>query len=90
MIQIEKQIDELTFERWTFTWIDNHIYLDGYSMLRKESKRHKNYNVLKKYSRLMSRDNTIMESDVPFTTEIKAEAYDQFVSKIKVRKWSER
>jgi hypothetical protein len=90
MIQIEKQIDELTFERWTFIWIDNHIYLDGYIVLHKESKRQKKYNVLKKYSRLMSRDNTIMESDVPFTTEIKAEAYDQFVSKIKVRKWSER
>lgn len=38
----------------------------------------------------MSKNNTIMESDVPFTTEIKAEAHDQFVSKIKVRKWSER
>ena len=75
MIHIDKQIDELTFERWTFTWIHNHLYLDGYSMLRKESKRHKNYNILKKYSRLMSRDNNIMESDVPLTAEIKAEAY---------------
>ena len=90
MIQIEKKIDELTFERWTFTWIDKHIYLDGYVVLKKESKAHKKYNVLKRYNRLMGRDNTMLESDVPFTTEIKAEAYDQFVSKIKVLKWSER
>ena len=90
MIQIEKQIDELTFERWTFTWIDNTIYLDGYVVIQKESKRHKNYKCLKKYSRLMSRDNTILESDVPFTDELKTEALNQFVSKVKVRKWSER
>ena len=90
MIQIEKQIDELTLERWTFIWIDYHIYLDEYVLLQKDSKRHKRVRELKNYSRLMTRNNTINESDVPFTTEIKAEAYDQFVSKIEVRKWGER
>jgi len=90
MIQIEKKIDELTFERWTFTWINKHIYLDDYVVLKKESKAHKKYNVLKTYSRLMERTNNILEKDVPLTKEIKAEAYDQFVSKIKVLKWSER
>lgn len=89
-MQIEKQIDDLTFVRWRFTFIDKTLYLDGYTLLQKESKRHKNFKVLKKYDRLMGRYNTIQESEVPFTDEIKAEALNQFVSTIKVIKWSER
>ena len=89
-MQIEKQIDDLTFVRWRFTFIDKTLYLDGYALLQKESKRHKNFKVLKKYDRLMGRDNTIQESEVHFTDEIKAEALNQFVSTIKVLKWSER
>lgn len=89
-MEIEKQIDELTLERWRFTFMYGTIFLDGYCLLQKESKRHKNFRVLKQYDRIMGRNNTIIESEVPFTDELKAEALNQFVSTIKVLKWSER
>ena len=89
-MEIEKQIDELTIERWRFSFIDRNIYLESYYVLQKESKRHRNYRTLKKYERLSKRDSNIEEVDVPFTNELKQEALNQFVSKIKVLKWSER
>lgn len=89
-MEIEKQIDELTFERWRFSFIDRNIYLESYYVLQKESKRHRNYRILKKHERLSKRDSNTEESEVPFTDELKAEALNQFVSTIKVLKWSER
>lgn len=89
-MEIEKRIDDLTFERWWFIFLYGSIFLDGYCLLQKESKRHKNFRVLKQYNRTMGRSNTIVESEVPFTNELKAEALNQFVSTIKVLKWSER
>jgi hypothetical protein len=89
-MEIEKQIDDLTFERWRFSFMYGTIFLDGYCLLQKESKRHKNFRVLKQYDRIMGRSNTIVESEVPFTDELKAEALNQFFSTIKVLKWSER
>ena len=89
-MEIEKQIDELTIEKWRFSFIDRNIYLESYYILQKESKRHKNYRTLKMYERLRKRDSNIEESEVPFTDELKQEALNQFVSKIKILKWSER
>ena len=89
-MEIEKQIDDLTFERWRFTFMYGTIFLDGYCLLQKESKRHKNFKVLKKYDRIMGRGNTILEMEVPFTDELKAEALNQFVSTVKVLRWNER
>ena len=89
-MQIEKQINELCLERWTFIFIDKTIYLDSYILFNKERKRSKKFNILKKYNRTMNRDNTILESDVPFTSEIKSAALRQFVDRIKVLKWNER
>lgn len=89
-MEIEKQIDELTLERWRFSFIDRNIYLESYCVLQKESKRHRNYRTLKKYEKLSKRDSNTEESDVPFTDELKVEALNQFVSTIKVLKWSER
>lgn len=89
-MQIEKQIDNLTIERWRFIFLDKTLYLDGYTLLQRDSLRHKNYKVVKNYDRIMSRDNTIQESEVPFTDDIKTEALNQFISTIKVIKWSER
>ena len=89
-MEIEKQIDELTHERWRFSFINRNIYLESYYVLQKESKMHRNYQILKKYERLSKRDSNIEESEVPFTDELKAEALNQFVSTIKVLKWSER
>jgi len=89
-MEIEKQIDDLTFERWRFTFMYGTIFLDGYYLLQKENKRKRNFKVLKQYNRIMGRGNTITEIEVPFTDELKAEALNQFVSTIKVLKWSER
>jgi hypothetical protein len=89
-MEIEKQIDELTIEKWRFRFIDRNIYLESYYILQKESKRHKNYRTLKKYERLSKRDSNVEESEVPLTDELKQEALNQFVSKIKILKWSER
>jgi len=89
-MEIQKQIDELTFERWRFYFLNETLYLDSYYLLQKESRRHKNFKVLKKYERLMGRDNTLTESEVPFSDELKMEALNKFVSTIKVIKWSER
>lgn len=87
---IEKQIDDLTVERWRFSFLYGTIFLDGYCLLQKENKRKRNFVVLKKYDRTISRDNTIPESEVPFTDELKNEALSKFVSTIKVLKWNER
>lgn len=89
-MQIEKQIDDLTFERWSFTFMHGAIFLDAYHLLQKENKRKRNFKVIKQYDRIMDRANTITEIEVPFTDELKAEALNQFVSTIKVLKWSER
>ena len=82
-MEIEKQIDELTLERWRFSFIDRNIYLESYCVLQKESKRHRNYRVLKKYERLSKRDSNTEESDVPFTDDIKQEALNQLFQKLK-------
>ena len=89
-MEIVKQIDDLTFERWRFTFMYGTIFLDGYCLLQKENKRKKNFKVLKQYDRIMGIGNNITETEVPFTDELKAEVLSQFVYMIKVRKWSER
>lgn len=89
-MEIQRQITELTSEKWRFTFLDNVIYLDSYFLLEKESKRHKNVKVIKKYERINERDNTMTESDVIVTDELKEEVLKQFMSTIKVIKWSER
>jgi hypothetical protein len=90
-IRFEHRIDELTIEKWEFYQTDNNIYLDGYVVLMRESTLKRNYTkVLKRYDRLMERDSTIKESEVPFTDEIRKEAIKQFTDTIRCIKWSER
>ena len=48
MVEIHKQIDELTVEQWNFGLINDTLYLNSYFLLKKESKRHKNFKFLKK------------------------------------------
>ena len=90
MMEIIKEIDELSFERWIFMYLRNDIFLDHYSICKKESKRHRSFKVIKKYDRLMERDNSIKEEDVPFSDELKKEALSLFIADIRVIKWSER
>jgi hypothetical protein len=87
---IEKQLDELTIERFEFYQTENKLYLDKYFIMKRESTRKRNYNTVVRYDRLRQRDNTITEAEVPFTDEIKALAIKQYVDSIKCLKWSEK
>ena len=90
-IRFEHRIDELTIEKWEFYQTDNNIYLDGYLLLKRDTTRKRYYErVVKRYDRLMERDSTIKESEVPFNDEIRAEAIKQFTDTIRCVKWSER
>lgn len=89
-MELEKIIDDLTIERWAFLFLDNNIVLNAYCLLKKESKKHRNFKVIKIYDSLSNRNSNIEESEVPFSEEIKQEALNKFVSKIKVIRRSER
>ena len=89
-MRIEKQIDELNKEIWDFTVIDRNIYLNGYYLMKRESKRHRKYIDIKKYDRLMGRDSTITESEVPFTDDLKNEVLEEYFKTVKCLRWSER
>jgi hypothetical protein len=68
---IEKQIDELTKERFSFTvFNDNILVLDSYYFLSRENTRKRNYNRVKRYDRLSGRDSNITIEQVPLTEEI--------------------
>ena len=90
-IRFEHRINELTIEKWEFYQTDNNIYLDRYVVLSRESTKKHNYTkVVRRYDRLMERDSTIKETDVPFTDEIRLEAIKQFVDTVRCVRWSER
>jgi len=91
-ILIEKRIDELSVETFEFYQTENIIYLDKYYIMRRENSRQSKYKIDKSkyYNRLMHRDTTCPEAQVPLTDEIKAQAIKQFVDSIKCLKWSER
>lgn len=90
-MEIERKINDLTIEKWRFTSLMyGNIFLDEYYLLQKESKGHRTYKVLKKYSRIMSRSNTILESEVPLPDDLKKEVFDKFISEIKILKWSDK
>jgi hypothetical protein len=91
-ILIEKRIDELSIETFEFYQTDNKLYLDKYYVMRRDDINKRKYKIdrSKYYYRLMERDSTITEAQVPLTDEIKAQAIKQFVDTIKCLKWSER
>jgi hypothetical protein len=89
-IEIIKQVEELTFEKWRFYLKDNNIYLDAYFLMSKESKKHRNFKIIKSYERLRERYATMKEDEVPFSDELKSEVLAKYVDTIKVIKWSER
>jgi len=90
IMRIEKQINELEKEVWSFTVINNNIFLNGYDYMTKESKRHRKYSSVKKYDRIMKRVCSIQESEVPFTDEIRQQAINEYIKTINCLKWSER
>jgi hypothetical protein len=89
-IYVEKVIDDLTTEQFHFYQTENKLYLDKYYLMKRENTKQRSYKVIKRYDRLMERDSTLTEAQVPFTDEIKALAIKQYVDSIKCLKWSER
>lgn len=90
MIEIVKQVDDLTVEVWRFIFLDRNLYLNEYRLDQKESKRNRKYTNIKKYDRLYRRDNNVEENDAPLPDWVKNKAHELFTSKIKVLKWNER
>ena len=89
-ILIENQIDELTTEQWYFYQTENRLYLDKYYLMKREDKKKRNYRVVKRYDRLMERDSTLTEAEVPFTEEIRKSAIKKYSDMLQCLKWSEK
>lgn len=86
---VEKQIDELNKEQFSF-WVNGHILiLDSYYFLSRENTRKRTWRQLKKYNRTMTRDNNITLQEVPLTEEIKTEALQEYIKTLKVMTWEE-
>lgn len=86
---IEKQIDELTKEWFTF-WVNgNLIILSTYFLLSRENTRKRTYTAIKKYDRLYERDSNITLEEVPLTQEIREEVLSEHVKSLKVMTWAE-
>jgi hypothetical protein len=86
---IEKQIDELTKERFSF-WVNGNILiLDSYNLFLRENKTKRKYNSIKCYDRLYTRNSTITLEQVPLTEEIKNEALQEYIKTLKVMTWEE-
>jgi hypothetical protein len=87
---IERIKDELTKETWDFTLIRDTLFLNGYELLKRESRKKRKYTAVQRYDRIQRRNSNIEESQVPFTNEIKKEALRTYFETIDVRRWSER
>tara|TARA_R110001632_G_scaffold229381_1_gene365452 strand:+ start:120 stop:392 length:273 start_codon:yes stop_codon:yes gene_type:complete len=90
MIEIKKQRNALRIEVWIFTVIRNTLFLDKYYTAEKESTRHRKYKNTLYYDRIMRRNNTIKEEEVPLSRDIKEEALNMYFDKVKCMKWNER
>jgi hypothetical protein len=89
-MRIEKEINELEKEFWSFTLIGSTLYLNEYRLLIRESTRHRKYRSIKVYDRLMKRNSTIEEHEVPFTNQLKQDALEAYFKTIECALWSER
>ena len=87
---LEKQIDELTKEKFTFTiFNDNILVLDSYYYLSRENTRKRTWNTIRNYERLSRRNSKISLEQVPFTEEIKKEVLEEYIKTLKVMTWTE-
>lgn len=87
-ICIALQKDELTKEVFNFRFIESNIILETYTIWAKATKR-SSEKVVNFYNKANTRDSTILECNVPLTPEIREQAFQQFVSKVKVLTWAE-
>ena len=86
---IEIKIDDLNKEVYRFWENGTHLILDSYYFLSRETKRKQKWNYLKVYERLSSRGTNMIESEVPFSDEVRKLALDEYVKLISVKTSSE-
>jgi len=91
---IEESEDKLSQVTWRFWHYEgrNALVLDSYIVSKRETKRHA-YKLAQGYFRQRPdrfvRYEPIAESAVPWTTEIRARALEEFMKKLRVVLWSE-
>lgn len=86
---VEKQIDELTKEQFSFWVKDNTLVLDSYYLFSRENKSKRKYNFVKRYERLSHRNSSMTLQEVPLTEEIKTEVLQEYFKILKVMTWEE-
>lgn len=74
---------ELMTHRWIFWVKDATITVDVFIILGRESKRHK-LKMVGRYNRIMHRDSSIKEAEVPLTNYIKDKAKELFINQLTV------
>lgn len=70
--------DGLTGERWSFYLLYNKLVVNSYSIIERETKRHK-WKTLKQWSRHHDRNSMLRQNDVPLTDAIKVQAKAEFL-----------
>lgn len=65
--------DPLRYEKYTFILVDNVLVLSSYSVLERETTKHK-FKLTTHYDRIIPRQNTCKLKDVPFDLLIKTKA----------------
>jgi len=88
-MKIEINIDDLNQEVYSFWENGRILVLDSYVLLNRENKRNKKWKIVKLYSRLSDRRSNIIESEVPFTEEIRQMALEEFIKTLTIQTWSE-
>jgi hypothetical protein len=73
-------------QEWTFTFIDETLYLNIYRCDEVMPPKRKGRNLIR-YNRLADRDSNVTLENVPLPEDVKEEALKTFMSKISVKKW---
>lgn len=91
-MEVVREIDELTKETWSFIFIDSYsaLVLNTHSLSKRASTRHRKYKDLENFNRIMGRENTLTEEEVPFPEDVEAEALEKFFDTIRCIKWKDR
>jgi hypothetical protein len=77
--------DLLQIEEWSF-WFDDrtfHLVLDGYRLLKRETKRHK-FNTYDAYDRIRKQKSSLAVHEVPLPANVASAAKQQFIDKLVV------
>lgn len=74
-LTIDTDVEDLSKKEFTFTFLDGRgIVLNSYFEMERETKRHK-FKVIKRWSRLNSRDNNTSKPDLDLDIQTEAVSY---------------